>query len=606
MAYLDHNEAYQNFRDRSLEGIREHFPIQTPYRTVELNNLEVKERGLHEDDIRSQLDARMKGKTWASTVFGDISLKDTKTGKTLDRRRVRLADVPRVTRRRSFIVDGKEYQVDNQWQLKPGIYARRSARGDIEAHFNVPNKRTFDVTLNPATKQFMMTRGSSSIPIYPLMKSLGIDDDSLERSWGPEILDANKRAKGLTGALAKFFRVDRRRPPKTDEEAEKYFQVTMAESKLRPEATTVTMGKAYQNVTGDAMRRATARLLKIQAGAPEDDRDSLVFKDLRSAGDFAYEKLTDRETKSSVRKRITRKLFKAGDVRDLIKYDMFNEPVRRAFTKNAIANHASQVNPVEMLAGAQQTNIMGPGGIQSQDVIDNMVDAKFINPSHMGFLDPVRTPESDKSGVILRLPSGVRKSGTDPVIPLYNLKKGRVEQINPTRFSKAVVVLPDQVTWKDGKPVPVSAKVKASGPGNKPTEVSLKDAQYVMRHPSQLFSLTTNLIPFLGNNSGNRATYATQHIEQAISLKDREAPRVQVSTGVDKKGIRTFEEMVGRQASHAAPVGGTVTKVKKDGVFIRGSDGKEREVQLYQNFPLNHTGGRAGARDQSTRSVYPV
>jgi DNA-directed RNA polymerase beta subunit len=379
---LDHQEAYEDFKNSALRGIGEHFPIQTPFRTIELNGLDVKERDLHADDIRSQLDARMKGKTWASTVYGDISLKDTSSGKTLDRRKVRLADIPKVTRRRSFIVDGKEYQVENQWQLKPGIYSRRNVSGEIEAHFNVPNKRTFDVTFNPKTKQFMMARGGSkAIPMYPLLKSLDVDDDTLERGWGPEILMANKKAKGLKGTLAKFFRVDRKRAPKSDEEADTYFRTTMAESRLRPDATAVTMGRPFENVTGDAMRMATNRLLKVQAGAPEDDRDSLVFKDLRSAGDYVYEKLTDREVKGSVRKRITRKLFKAKDVRDLIKYDMFNEPVRRTFTKNTIANHASQVNPVEMLAGAHQTTIMGPGGIQSQDAIDNMVDAKFVNPS---------------------------------------------------------------------------------------------------------------------------------------------------------------------------------------------------------------------------------
>ena len=588
MAYLDHQEAYADFRDQALEGIKKHFPIQTPYRSLELNKLQVKERDLQADDIRSQLDARLNEKTWASTVYGDFSLKDTATGKTLDRRTVRLADVPKVTRRRSFIVDGKEYQVDNQWQLKPGIYSRRSVAGGIEAHFNVPNKREFDVTFNPATKQFRMSRGGSkAIPMYPLLKTLGVDDDSMEKSWGPEILQANKKAKGLKGALAKFFRVDRRRAPKTDEEAETYFQKTMEESILRPESTVLTTGKAYNNVTGDSLYTATNRLLKIQAGGPEDDRDSLIFKDLRTAGDYTYERLNDSDIKKRVRGAITRKFFKAKDIRDLIKFDMFNEPVRRSITKNPISSHASQVNPVDMLAGAQQTTIMGPGGIQSQDAIDNMVDAKFINPSHIGYLDPVRTPESDKAGVVLRLPSGVRKIGKTPVIPMYNLAKGKIEQVGPVRFHRSTVILPDQVEWKEGKPVPIAAKVKASAPGNKPIEVSLKDAQYVMSHPSQLFSITTNLIPFLGNNSGNRATYATQQLEQAISLINREVPAVQVSTGVAKKGIETWERVVGRQASHVSPVSGVVTKVKDDGVFVRGKDAKEREIQLYNNFPLN-------------------
>jgi len=587
MAYLDHDEAYEAFKERTLEGVKEHFPIQTPYRTIELNGLEVDEKGLHPDDIRSQLAARMNGRTWASTLMGDISLKDTKTGKVLDRQKVRLADLPRVTKRRSFIIDGKEYQVENQWQLKPGIYSRRNVAGQIEAHFNVPNKREFDITFDPDSKQFMMARGGSkAIPVYPLMKTMGIDDDTLERDWGPEILQANKQAKGLTGALAKFFRVDRRRQPKTDEEAETYFRTTMEESLLRPEATALTTGKPYTNVTNGALRDASKRLLEIQGGAPEDDRDSIIFKDLRTTGDYAYEKLTSRDVKNSVRKRVTRKLFKAQGVRDLIKSDMFNDPIRKTFTKNSLSNHATQINPIAMLAGAQQTTIMGPGGIQSQDAVDNMVDAKFINPSHLGYLDPVRTPESEKSGVVLRLPMGLRKKGSEPVVWLYNTKKSKVELVPPNQFFSSTVVLPDQVRWEGKKPVPIGAKVKASGPRNQLTEVRMSDADYVMRHPSQVFSLTTNLIPFLGNNSGNRATYATQHLEQAISLKDREVPYVQVATGHEQEGLRTFEELVGRAASHPSPVSGVVTRVKKNGIVIKGPQGLET-VQLYENFPLN-------------------
>lgn len=587
MAHVDHTEAYKDLRDRVLDGIQETFPIKGSLQTVELHGLEVKEGDLHADDIKDQHKSKVKGKTWASTVYGDVSLRDNKTGKVISRRRMRLAEVPRVTRRRSYIIDGTEYQVDNQWQLKPGIYAKRRVSGELEAAFNVPNRRSFDITFNPESKQFLMQRGGSkAIPVYPLLKTMGVDDDSLERSWGKDVLAANKNAKGAATGLEKFFRVDKRRAPKNKEEAEAYLIETMNDSKLRPDATKATLGKAYSNVTGDSIRQATAKLLGIQAGAPEDDRDSLIYKDLRTTGDFAYDKLTSRESQRSIRGKAVRKMFSAKDVRDIIKFDMFNEPIRQTFYSNAAARSASQVNPVEMLAGAQQTTVMGPGGVQSQNAVDKMVGLKFVNPSHMGYLDPVRTPESEKSGVVLRLPMGLSKKGKEPVIPMYNLKTGKVESVGPNKFNQSVVVLPDQVEWKDGKPKPKSTRVKASVRGNDPGEVTMKEADYVLRHPSQLFSITTNLIPFLGNNSGNRATYAGQHLEQAISLQNREAPLVRVGTGTKQEGLETFEDVIGRQAAHQAPIEGTVTEVRNDAVVIKGKDGT-REVQLYNNFPLN-------------------
>lgn len=587
MAHVDHTAAYEDFRDNILSGIRESFPIKGTQQTVELHGLDVREGDLHSDDIRAQHKAKVEGKTWAATVYGDVSIRDNQTGKIISRSKIRMAEVPMVTRRRSHIVDGSEYQIDNQWQLKPGVYVKRRVSGELEAAFTVPNRRSFDITFDPEDKQFKMARGGSrAIPVYPLLKTLGVDDDALEKAWGTDILSANKNAKGVTSGVEKFFRVDKGRAPKDKQEAEAHLIETMQDSKLRPDATKATLGKAYDNVTGDSMRLATAKLLAVQAGAPEDDRDSLIYKDLRTTGDFAYDKIMSRENQRSIRGKVIRKMFSAKDVRDLIKFDMFNDPVRQTFLKNSAARTASQVNPVEMIASAQQTTVMGPGGVQSQNAVDKMVSLKFVNPSHMGYLDPVRTPESEKSGVVLRLPMGLRKQGKEPAIPLYNLKTGKTELVAPAMFEASRIVLPDQVTWKDGKPLAKTTQVKISTQGNEPGNGSMKDADYVMRHPSQLFSVTTNLIPFLGNNSGNRATYAGQHIEQAISLRDREAPLVQVGTGSGQKGITTFEDILGRQSGHQTPVGGTVLEVKGDSIVIQGKD-KKHEVQLYNNFPLN-------------------
>lgn len=585
MAHLDHNEAYKEFRDRTLEGIKSHFPIAGKLQTLSLEGLDVEEGDLHADDIHGQKKAKLDGDTWSAPVYATLKLKDNQTGKVVDTKKIRIAEIPRVTKRHSFIVDGQEYQVDNQWQLKPGAYVRRKQTGELETQFNVSNKPPFKINFDPGNKTFMMERGKSkAIPLYPLMKTLGVDDDTLEKQWGKDVLEANKNARGAATALERFYRADKKNSPPSKDAAATYFMEAMHGSELRPEATEVTLGKAFKNITGEAFTRATDKILKVQAGAAEDDRDSLVFKDLRSAGDYAYDKLTSKQTANAIRGKAIRKVNFANNIREVIKFDTFNEPIKQTFHKNSAARIAEQTNPVEMLAAAQQTTIMGPGGIKSENTISD--EAKFINPSHLGFLDPVKTPEGDKTGVTLRLPMGLKKKGHEPQIPLYNLKTGKVEDVSPGKFMQSSVVLPDQVEWKNGKPV-ASGKVRMSTPGNKLGDGSMHSADYVMRHPSQLFNVTSNLIPFMANTSGNRATYATQHIEQAISLRDREAPLVQVGTGADKEGIRTFEELLGRQSGHVAPVSGTVTKVNKGAVVIKGRDGKEREVQLYDNFPLN-------------------
>jgi DNA-directed RNA polymerase subunit beta' len=584
MAHLDPKEAFEHLQERVLAGLSGHFPMEGKVQSLHLDKLEVKD-DLHPDDIRGQHKAKVEGKSWAVPVYAHLSLKDNATGKTIDQRRVRIAELPKTTRRYSHIVDGQEYQLDNQWQLKPGVYARRQENGQLEAKFNVQGRRSFDLNFDPASKEFHMEYNKSHIPIYPVMKTMGVDDATLKTAWGPEVLEANKKARFVGTALERFYKSDRKSVAPSPEAAAEHVFATLTASKLRPEATAVTLGKGVDHVSGEALRLATEKLLKVQSGHPEDDRDSLVFKDLRTVGDYAHDKLVNGEHKRSIQYKIARKINTAKDVRDIVKFDWFQKPILDTFHKNAAARVPGQINPLEMVSAAMQTTVMGPGGIQSERSVTD--EAKFVNPSHLGFLDPIQTPEGNKTGVTLRLPIGIRKVGSEAKIPLFNLGTNKMELVSSTDFIRSNVVLPDQVKWEDGRPVPLHSTVKMAATDNVIRQGKFADAHYVLRHPSQLFNMTSNLIPFLGNTSGNRATMASRYMEQAISLVHREEPLVQVATGVETKGIDTFEGLLGKQASHAAPVAGKIIAIQKDAVILQAPDGKKHEIQLYRHYPLN-------------------
>ena len=588
MAYLDPEEAFEHLQERVLTGLAGHFPMQGKVQSLHLDKLEAKD-DLHPDDIRAQHKAKVEGGSWAVPVYAHLSLKDNQTGNVIDKRRIRIAEIPKMTRRYSYIVDGQEYQLDNQWQLKPGVYTKRRENGELETRFNVSGKRSFDVLFDPAKKEFHVEYGAAHLPIYPILKTMGVDDAALKNAWGEDILEANRKARFVGTALERFYKTDRKVTAPSREAAAEHVFNTLTASKLRPEATEVTLGKAFDHVSGDALRTATEKMLRVQGGAPEDDRDSLIFKDLRTVGDYAFDKLTHYEHKRSLQYKAARKINTAKDVRDVIKSDWFQKPILETFHKNAAARAATQINPLEMVSASQQTTIMGPGGIQSErSVLD---EAKFVNPSHFGFLDPVQTPEGSKTGVTLRLPMGVHKVGNEAMIPLYNLGTKKMEQVSAATFIRSNVVLPDQVEWENGHPKPLSSSVKMAMADNVMREGKFSDAHYVMRHPSQLFNMTSNLIPFLGNTSGGRASMASRQMEQAISLVHREQPLVQVSTGSETPGIRTFEGLLGKQASHASPVSGEVVDVKKDAIFVRDGGGKRHEVQLYRHYPLNDAKG---------------
>ena len=588
MAFLDPKDAYEHLQSRVLEGIQAQFPLKGKVQSLHLDKLEVK-NDLHPDDLKGQHEAKVSGETWAEPVFAHLSLKDNETGKVLDQRRIRVAEIPKTTSRYSYIVDGQEYQVDNQWQLKPGVYARRDRTGTVEAHFNVTGKgtRAFDLVLDPEKKVFSMQYGKSksSLPLYPLLHTMGIEDADLEKAWGKDMLEANKKARGAAGALEAFYKATKKVPAPSKEVAAQHFFDVMHASEMRPEATEATIGKALSTVNGEALKLASQKMLKVHAGHPEDDRDSLMFKDLRTTGDFAYDMI--RNAGQRFQDKARRKINTAKEVRDILKFEHFNIPLKDAFTKNNAARVASQINPVEMISSALQTTVMGPGGIKSERSITD--EAKFVNASHLGFIDPINTPEGEKTGVTLRLPVGIKKDGHEVKIRLHNLRTGELEAVSPTVFARSSVVLPDQVHWVDGKPKPIGKTVRMSTAGNEVRDGKFSDAQYVVPHSWQLFNMTSNLIPFLANTSGGRASMASRQMEQAISLVHREPPLVQVGTGMKTKA--TFEDLVGQQASHATPVDGKVTDVTKHAITIEEAGGEKHKVQLYNNYPLTDAKG---------------
>lgn len=581
MAYLDPGEAFDNFRDRTLEAIAKQFPVDGRLQTLSLERLEVQD-DKSPFDLRAQHKAKVSGETWGVPVYAHLVLTDKATGKEV-KARTRIAELPKMTRRYSQILEGNEYQVDNQWQLKPGAYVRRRVTGQIETQFQSA-KHSFDVTFDDETKEFRIDYRKAKLPLYPILKTLGVDDATLEKAWGKQILEANKSLRKSDSAVDQFYRTSKRgSAPSSSAEATKYLVDTFRQMSLRPDVTELTLGKPIDHVNGDALTRASSKMLKVQAGAPPDDRDSLVFKDLRSVGDFAYDKIM--AAAPTIKSKILRKLNTAASPRDIIRFDVFDKPLRETFKKNAAAQVAKQVNPVEMVSTAQQTTVMGPGGIQSeQQILD---EVKFVNPTHMGFLDPLHTPEGSRTGVTLRMPISVRKVGNEPQVPLYNVRTNKMEYVGPKTFLQSKIALPDQVHWESGRPTAKTDTVKISGVGNDVEEAKFKDVDYVMRHASQFFNITSNLIPFIGNTSGGRASMATRHMEQAISLKHREAPLVQVGTGGAKDGMRTFEEVVGTQASHQAHHAGVVKAIKDDAIIITDKHGHDHESQIYRNYPLN-------------------
>jgi len=575
MARLSPEEGFKVLKDRVAETVGGLFPIVGKRHTLEIKDVSVKDT-LSIDDIRSQKEAKIGGRTWSVPVEATVALRDNQTGKVVDEQQLRLLNLPKYTRRHSHIVDGQEYQIDNQWRLKSGIYARVKDNGELQSSFNLAKGRGFSLEFDPKTRQFNMAYGTSNIPLAPLMQEMGVHPEDIKDRWGGAIAQAN--ATDREQALLKFYKASTGEKPGSLEQARQHLKDTFGATQLRADTTKITLGTPYTKVTGPALFDAATKLLHVSQGKAEPDpRDSLMFKELHSTEDFFAERI--QKGTSDIMRRVQNTLDKKNKVRDIVGPDIFNRPIKTMY-RTSLANVPDQTNPLEMLSGQQKTTITGEGGIKSAHGISE--EAKLVDPSHLGFLDPIHTPEGQTTGVTLRLPLGAKKRGHDVTIKMFNLKTGKNEDVTPEKALSSNVVLPDQVTWKGGKPVAANKSIRISGPGNEVIEGGLKQADYVMRDPIQMFSMASNLVPFIAADHPNRSTMAGRHMEQSIPLAAREAPLVQSLAAKN-----TFEKVMGQYAGHTSRVNGTVTKITNDAIMVKDSSGKEHEVQLYDHFPLN-------------------
>ena len=195
-------------RERLLRNVREavgrKYPIENDRYRLEIAdvNYDTEEPA----SLKKQKELLMQNRSLNRRLNGTWRLVDKETGQVVDEKKAVIAHVPDVTNRGTFIRNGTEYAVVTQMRLRPGVYTRRKASGDLEAHFNVipGTGKAFRIHMEPASGVFKMQIGQAHIPLYPLLKAQGISDDQLQKRWGVDLLNAN-RQKTDPRAVAKAY-----------------------------------------------------------------------------------------------------------------------------------------------------------------------------------------------------------------------------------------------------------------------------------------------------------------------------------------------------------------------------------------------------------------
>lgn len=560
--------------DNVLEAVKSRFPIEDDDVRLELDD--VKYEGPTSYTLEQQKAALLNNRKLGCSISGTWRLTDKRTGKVLDERRDGVIRVPYYTDRGTIINNGSEYTVVSQARLSPGVYVRRKQNGELESQFNVANGLGFRIGLNRETGVLDMSVGQGHVPLYPILRAIGVKDDDIRKSWGDAVTTANLSRidpRALDKVYARYAgrRADMTLPPS---EKAKFVSDALAGSALDPDVVVRTLGiDGANNVTGAVMLRAAQKLLNINRGEEDpDDRDNPRFSKFYGVEDMLRERIdkdSGRLTKSL--------LFRAKRDKSLARIgrNALSPYLDTFLSGSGLAMPGEEANPLSILTQMSRITRLGEGGISSPDLVTP--EARNVQGDYLGYVDFISGPESFGIGIDVRAALGTMK-GSDH--RLYNkmvdLRTGKTRYVALDDAASHTVAFPGQD--------PKSDRLYAMRNGV-PTMVPRDEVDYMVPGFGNTVSAGINMTPMPTAVQAGRQFYMSKFWEQYLPQKDGEVPLVD---SLMDDGKTTYSEYYGRKVGClTAPFSGTVVKANDKEIVVRGKDGKTHTASLVQGLPFN-------------------
>lgn len=343
---------------------------------------------------------------------------------------------------------------------------------------------------------------------------------------------------------------------------------------MDPDVTEATLGERHTNVGVPLIMRTTKKLLNISNQTEDiDDRDSLAFQTLHSPEDFFAERIRKDAGQTS------RKLLWKATLRGNLKHvpaGALTPQIRSVLLKSGMGMPIEEINPLDIMDQSLRVLRLGEGGIPSIDSVPD--EARNVQPSHFGYLDPIRAPESEKIGVDSRIAHGATK-GSDGQFytQMVDARTGKLVPVSAQQAAKSIIAFPNEMD----KP---SDKYRAMVRSRQVEYVNKKDIDYVLPSPNQMFSAASNLVPLISGIKGGRLLMGAKYVIQALPLQRSEAPLVQNLAENGKSFDDVFGESVG---ALRAKEKGIVAGIDEAGIKVKYADGTTQTHEMYNNFPFN-------------------
>ena len=564
-------------------------------------------------------EARIHDATYAKQLRVMIRLVNRDSGE-IKEQEVYIGDIPTMTDKGTFIVNGAERVIVSQIVRSPGVYFKRE--------ISPAGKRLYNATMIPNRGAWLKIETDSNDLIYvkidknrkilatTLLKAMGITVSEMESLFThfeflKKTLDKDT-AETTDDALIEVYKKLRPGDPASPQggrqilearffDEKKYDIGRVGRYKLNKKLN-LNIPKNQRTLTVQDIVASIEYLINLTYDEGSvDDIDHLGNRRIRSVGELLQNQF--RVGLSRI-ERIVKERMTLQDSETLTPLNLLNTKplvasLKEFFGSSQLSQFMDQTNPLAELTHKRRISALGPGGLMRERAGFAVRD---IHPSHYGRICPIETPEGPNAGLIGSLATHAKVNDYGFVeTPFFVVKNGVVtdevhyltaDEDENLRIAPADVQLNPDNTFKD-EYVPVRYKSEFTmGESSK--------VDYMGVSPIQVISVATSLIPFIEHDDANRALMGSNMQRQAVPLLITQRPVV--GTGLEARAAKDSGMVV------VSDVDGTVERVVGEEIIIRDTNNKPLLYKLMKYFrskqdtcinqrPIVHEGDKVKAGD---------
>jgi DNA-directed RNA polymerase subunit beta len=520
--------------------------------------------------------------------------KESKEVKSQD---VFISDIPMMTERGSFIINGAERVIVSQLVRSPGVYFRESKRiersGKVIYYATViPDRGAWlEIETDASNAIFARINRTRKIPIAMFLASIGaVEKEILEALAEGEFRRRSLKECSILPkdeALIEVYKKLRPGDPVTQEGAQVYlnnlffnprrYDLGKVGRYKMNRKLGINVAEEKQVLTKTDILAMVRYLVLINNGEGiADDIDHLGNRRVRAVGELLQRQI--RVGIARIERLIKEQMMIKGNEpvtpSQLINIRPLQASLKEFFGSSQLSQFMDQTNPLAELTHKRRLSALGPGGLSRERA---GFEVRDIHPSHYGRICPIETPEGPNAGLIASLSSYAR-------INKYGFIETPYRRVEKAAVSNKIEYLPADI--EDLYKI-ASCDVKLNDSGKITEEdvvvrykrefiyVPRQEVDYMGVAPEQIFGITTAMIPFLEHDDANRALMGANMQRQSVPLFDPEAPIV--GTGWERKIANDSRTLV------VAENPGKVTKIDACQIVIQRAN-KEKDVYNLVTF----------------------